>query len=242
MRNTAIEWTDATWNPSTGCTKISPGCDHCYSERLSLRLSKMGLRKYRNGFKFTLHPGELQVPLRWRKPQKIFVNSMSDLFHEEMPFELLKSIFDVMIDANWHIYQILTKRPQRMSRFISDYGRSIPENVWIGVSVENSDWKHRIDVLRRISTRIRFVSFEPLLGSIGKIDLEGISWVIVGGESGPNHRLMSAEWVREIREQCVAFNVPFFFKQWGGLRPKSGGRILDGRTWDEYPTTQLKWR
>jgi protein gp37 len=167
---------------------------------------------------------------------------MSDLFHEEMPFELLKSIFDVMIDANWHIYQILTKRPQRMSRFISDYGRSIPENVWIGVSVENSDWKHRIDVLRRISTRIRFVSFEPLLGSIGKIDLEGISWVIVGGESGPNHRLMSAEWVREIREQCVAFNVPFFFKQWGGLRPKSGGRILDGRTWDEYPTTQLKWR
>jgi len=236
MNHTSIEWTDATWNPTTGCTKISPGCTYCYSERLSLRLRKMGVQKYENEFRFTLHPSQLDLPLRWRKPRKIFVNSMSDLFHEEMPDNFLQSIFSVIKRANWHIYQILTKRPERMLDFVDRHREAIPEHVWMGVTVEAEECKSRIDLLREVPARIRFISFEPLLNPVGTIDLRGVLWVIAGGESGPNRRIMKPEWVREIRDQCVQQCVPFFFKQWGGFRPRSGGRLLDGKTWDEYPS------
>lgn len=236
MRKTAIEWTDATWNPSTGCTKISQGCRNCYSERLSLRLKKMGLRKYRKGFKFTIHPDALEIPLKWRKPRKIFVNSMSDLFHEKMSGDFLVKIFDIMKNADWHNYQILTKRPERMLNYVMNLERTIPDHIWMGVTVENADCKSRIDVLRKIPVKIRFISFEPLLDAIGKLDLKNISWVIVGGESGPKYRNMKTEWIREIRDQAKDQNVMFFFKQWGGLRAKSGGRLLDGKYWNEHPS------
>lgn len=230
----AIEWTDASWNPSTGCSKISPGCRNCYAERLANRLEKMGNPKYKNGFKFTLHEDALEVPLKWRAPRKIFVNSMSDLFHESMPETFLKDCFDVMLKADWHIYQILTKRPDRMLRFVRNYGE-IPDHIWLGTSVELDIYASRIDILRQVPCRTRFVSFEPLLGSVGNVDLEGIAWAIVGGESGPNYRAIQKGWVREIRKQCKEQGVAFFFKQWGGVRPKSGGRMLDGKEWDEYP-------
>jgi protein gp37 len=237
-RKSTIEWTDGTWNPSTGCTKISEGCKFCYAEALAKKLQKIPIEKYRDGFKFTIHPRDLELPLRWTKPQMIFVNSMSDLFHEDMPSWFLFRIFHVMKYADQHIYQILTKRPERMLAFVQEYVRHegpIPDYVWMGVTVENLKAIPRIYTLRRLPCSVRFISAEPLLESLGPLDLSGIDWVIVGGESGPYHRPMNPEWVREIRDQCQAQGVPFFFKQFGGLRPKSGGKELDGRTWLEYP-------
>lgn len=234
--NSSIEWTDASWNPSTGCSKVSPGCRNCYAERLSTRLQKMGKTKYKSGFKFTIHEDSLDLPQRWKAPRKIFVNSMSDLFHELMPDKFLEECFATMTKADWHIYQILTKRPDRMLAFAKRYGK-IPQHIWMGTSVESQLYASRIDLLRKVSCRVKFVSFEPLLGSVGKLDLSGISWAIVGGESGSNYREIRAEWVREIRRQCKQQKVAFFFKQWGGRIPKSGGRELDGREWDEYPFT-----
>jgi len=198
----------------------------------------MGNPKYRNGFNFTLHPEAMELPLKWRDPKKIFVNSMSDLFHESMPADYLKRCFDVMIRADWHVYQILTKRPERMLVFSRSYG-SIPDHVWLGTSVELAMYKSRIDTLREVPVKVRFVSFEPLLGPLGKLDLRGIAWAIAGGESGPNHRPIKPEWVREIREQCHQQGAAFFFKQWGGKTAKSGGRTLDGKEWNEYPPSQV---
>ena len=230
----AIEWTDATWNPTTGCTKVSPGCKNCYAELLARRLKRMGNPKYKNGFKFTVHPDALDLPLNWTEPRKIFVNSMSDLFHESMPEYYLDMCFMVMKKADWHIYQILTKRPERMLAYSRKLGQ-VPSHIWLGTSVEMGLYKRRIDVLRKVPARIRFISFEPLIGPVGSVDLSGISWAIVGGESGPNHRPIKPEWVREIRNQCKRQGVAFFFKQWGGVTHNAGGRLLDSREWNEYP-------
>ena len=231
---TQIEWTDASWNPTTGCTKVSPGCKNCYAERLSTRLKAMGNPKYINGFDLTLHPSALDLPLRWREPRRIFVNSMSDLFHEFVPDDYIHQCFEVMKEADWHSYQILTKRPERMLRFTRKYGK-IPDQIWLGTSVEMGMYNYRIDILRQVKAKIRFISFEPLLNPIGEVDLSGISWAIVGGESGPRHRPIRVEWIRELRDQCLTQKVAFFFKQWGGVRPKSGGRELDGKFWSQYP-------
>jgi protein gp37 len=244
-----IEWTDATWNPVTGCTKVSAGCDNCYAERLALRLRKMGSRRYRNGFTLTLHPEALELPLHWREPRRIFVNSMSDLFHGGVPTEFIDRVFDVMERARWHQFQVLTKRPGRMAAYITGTtpvagelkiatrypGRRVPENVWLGTSVEDARVVGRVDHLRRIPAPVRFLSCEPLIGPLRDIDLSGIDWVIVGGESGPHHRPIEKEWVRAIRRSCREQRVAFFFKQWGGAMSKSGGRVLDGRTYDQMP-------
>lgn len=233
MSTSKIEWTESTWNPLTGCTKISPGCKHCYAERMAKRLQAMGLEKYVNGFKLTLHSEALEEPLTWTKPQHIFVNSMSDLFHEEVPTNFVLRVFDVMRRAHWHQFQVLTKRAERLLGL--DPQIRWPGNVWMGVSVENADYTYRIDLLRRTGAAIKFLSLEPLLGPLPNLDLRGIDWVIVGGESGPHARPMSPEWAREIRDQCLRARVPFFFKQWGGTRKKNTGRLLDDRTWDELP-------
>jgi protein gp37 len=230
--NTAIEWTDKTWNPTVGCNKVSPGCKHCYAETITKRFRN----HFPNGFAFTLHPERLDEPRRWRKPSRVFVNSMSDLFHERMPLGFLREIFDVMQDCPRHVFQILTKRHERMVELAQQL--PWPENVWMGVSVENEDYTHRVDYLRRVPAAVRFLSCEPLLGPL-ELNLEGIHWVIVGGESGPGHRPIEADWVRSIRDQADASVASFFFKQWGGLRPKSGGRELDGRTYDEMPDAYL---
>lgn len=228
-----IEWTDATWNPVTGCTKISPGCTHCYAERLAKRLKAMGQANYRNGFKLTLQPQMLELPLRWKTPKRIFVNSMSDLFHEDVPTDYIKSVFDIMGRASWHQYQVLTKRSGR----VLELKRQLEwaPQIWMGVSVENNKYKFRIDDLRETSAHVKFLSLEPLLGPLGKLNLRGIDWAIVGGESGPGARLVDAEWVTEIRDQCLEAGVAFFFKQWGGVQKKKTGRTLEGRTWDEMP-------
>jgi len=231
--HSAIEWTDSTWNPVTGCTKISPGCKHCYAERLAGRLQAMGNPRYRSGFAVTLHPDQLTLPLRWRRPRRIFVNSMSDLFHESVPSDYIHQVFEAMAQARWHVFQVLTKRAERLEALAPRL--PWPSNVWQGVSVENADYTWRIDHLRAVPASVRFLSVEPLLGPIPSLPLEGIDWVIVGGESGPGHRRVDPDWVGEVRDQCVAASVPFFFKQWGGRTPKSGGRLLDGRTWDEMP-------
>lgn len=233
MSTSKIEWTDSTWNPLTGCTKVSPGCKHCYAERMANRLKAIGNPNYQNGFRLTIHEHVLNLPLTWKTPQNIFVNSMSDLFHEDVPFEFISHVFDVMKQASWHTFQVLTKRSARLAELASDI--EWPDNVWMGVSVENSDYKFRIDHLRHIGARIKFLSLEPLLGPIPQIDLTGIDWVIVGGESGPKARRMEEKWVIDIRDQCVNANVPFFFKQWGGVNKKKTGRILQGLTWDEMP-------
>ena len=233
----SIEWTDATWNPTTGCSKVSPGCKNCYAQRLSQRLQKMGNPKYKNGFRFTTHPDALNLPLTWRSPRKIFVNSMSDLFHEHMPESFLRRCFAVMEEADWHIYQVLTKRPERMLSFTQEYGH-VPDHIWLGTSVEMGMYKPRIEILKKADCRVKFISFEPLIGPIGDVDLSGISWAIAGGESGPFHRPVLKEWVREIRDQCRSQGVSFFFKQWGGITPKSGGRRLDGREWNQYPSLE----
>ena len=230
----AIEWTDATWNPTTGCTKVSPGCKNCYAELLARRLKRMGNPKYKNGFKFTVHPDALDLPLKWTEPRKIFVNSMSDLFHESMPEYYLDMCFMVMKTANWHVYQILTKRPERMLAYTRKLGE-IPAHIWLGTSVEMGMYKKRIEILRKVPAQIRFISFEPLIGPVGAVDLSGVSWAIVGGESGQHHRPIKPEWVREIRNQCKLQGVAFFFKQWGGATHNAGGRLLDNREWNEYP-------
>jgi protein gp37 len=230
----AIEWTDATWNPLTGCTKISPGCKHCYAERLSRRLQAMGNPKYENGFRLTLHEAALETPLRWVKPRMIFVNSMSDLFHRHVPDDFVLRVFGVMVQAHWHRFQVLTKRPERL--YAMDDGLPWRDNIWMGVSVENASYTSRIELLRQTHARVKFLSLEPLLGPLTELDLTGIDWVIVGGESGPGARPIREEWVAEIRDQCLAADVAFFFKQWGGVQKHRSGRLLEGRTWDEMPS------
>ncbi len=231
--NTAIEWTEATWNPVTGCTRISTGCKNCYAERLARRLQAMGCYNYRNGFEVTLQPRMLRRPFAWKRPRRVFVNSMSDLFHDDVPASHIRRVFQIMNTANWHEYQVLTKRSKRLSQVASTLAWST--NIWMGVSVESKAYTFRIDHLRNTPAAIKFVSFEPLLGSITEVDLAGIDWVIVGGESGPRARSMQETWVLEILDHCRRFGVPFFFKQWGGIRRTVAGRLLKGRTWDEYP-------
>jgi len=230
----SIEWTDATWNPITGCTKISPGCTHCYAERLAARLKAMGNPRYRNGFEISVHADLLSLPLRWRRPRRIFVNSMSDLFHDQIPDDIIRQVFEVMNQAHWHIFQVLTKRSDRLAALSRSL--SWARNIWQGVSVESERYVSRINDLQAVPAAIRFLSIEPLLGPIPRLPLTGVSWVIVGGESGGGRRPMHPAWARQIRDQCVAAGVPFFFKQWGGRTPKSGGRELDGRVWDEIPS------
>jgi protein gp37 len=232
-QNSSIEWTEATWNPVTGCTKISAGCVHCYAERMAKRLKAMGQARYRNGFEVTLQPDVLEVPLHWKRPRMIFVNSMSDLFHEEVPADYIAKVFAVMQKASQHTFQVLTKRPERAAELAPDL--PWPANVWMGTTVERADYLHRIRSLKKIPAAIRFLSLEPLLGPLPKLPLKDIHWVIVGGESGPDARPMQAKWVFQIREQCQANDVPFFFKQWGGVIKSLAGRKLEGRSWDEMP-------
>ena len=231
--HSGIEWTESTWNPVTGCTKVSPGCAHCYAERMALRLQAMGQPKYANGFKVTTHEHTLELPLGWQKPQTIFVNSMSDLFHEDVPPDFIRKVFDIMRRASWHTFQLLTKRSKRLLQL----NREIdwPPNVWMGVSVETQEYLFRIQHLRQANAHLKFLSLEPLLGPLPSLDLQGTDWVIVGGESGPGARPMKEEWVIDIRDRCLAAGIPFFFKQWGGVRKKRTGRVLQGRTWDEMP-------
>lgn len=226
----AIEWTDRTWNPTTGCNKVSPGCKFCYAEAITKRFKQ----NFPEGFRFVIHPDRLDEPRRWKKSSRIFVNSMSDLFHEDMPIDFLKRIFNVMEECPQHVFQILTKRSKRMVDIAAEHILNWPPNVWVGVSVETQNYVHRIDHLRQIPANVRFLSCEPLLGPL-ELNLDGIHWVITGGESGPKHRPIEPEWVTSIRNQCRASNVAFFHKQWGGVRPKSNGRLLDGRTYDEMP-------
>lgn len=234
---TTIEWTDSTWNPVTGCTKISAGCDHCYAERFSERFRGTPNHPFRTGFDLTLRPERLEQPLRWREPRMIFVNSMSDLFHKGIPKEFMGRVFETMECAHWHTFQILTKRSSLMRDFLRRRysSQSGPVHMWFGVSVEDGGKKSRIRHLREAPAGVRFLSIEPLIGPVGMLDLTGIDWVIVGGESGPGARPMHSDWVREVRDQCLRQGVAFFFKQWGGLRPKSGGRELDGREWNQFP-------
>lgn len=237
MTTSRIEWTESTWNPITGCTKISSGCKNCYAERMALRLQAMGQSNYIDGFQLSLHEHMLERPLEWKKPQLIFVNSMSDLFHEDVPVDFIQKIFDVMRRAYWHNFQVLTKRSERMLELSVDI--DWPPNVWMGVSVESSKYKFRIDHLRRTKAKTKFLSLEPLLGPLSALDVSGIDWVIVGGESGPGARPIEESWVTEIRDQCLLAQVPFFFKQWGGANKKKSGRILQGRTWDQLPVAKV---
>lgn len=232
LRST-IEWTETTWNPVTGCTKISAGCVNCYAERMATRLQAMGQANYAHGFRVTLHEHMLEMPLRWRKPQTIFVNSMSDLFHEDVPEDFILEVFGVMKRAEQHRFQVLTKRSERLADM--RYRLPWPDNVWMGVTVESTRYLHRTDDLRATDAAVKFCSIEPLLGAIPDLDLDGIDWVIVGGESGPGARPMNAQWVRQIRDACREQNVPFFFKQWGGFHKKQAGCLLDGREWKQYP-------
>jgi protein gp37 len=231
--NSNIEWTEATWNPLTGCSKVSPGCKNCYAERLAMRLQAMGQPNYVNGFELTMHEHALDLPLRWKKPQTIFVNSMSDLFQEDVPIKFIQRTFDVMKRAYWHRFQILTKRSERLLDLSPQL--TWTPNIWMGVSVENEDYTFRIDYLRKTEAKVKFLSLEPLLGPLHNLDLKKIDWVIVGGESGPGARPMLKSWVVDLCKQCQKTEVPFFFKQWGGRNKKKTGRILDGRTWDEMP-------
>jgi protein gp37 len=231
----AIELTESTWNPLTGCTKISPGCKHCYAERLAHRLQAMGNPNYANGFKLTLHEHARDLPRTWKKRQMIFVNSMSDLFHNDVPLEFIQRVFNVMRQAHWHRFQVLTKRAERVAE-LSPHLDWAP-NIWMGVSVETQRYTHRIDYLRQTGAHIRFLSLEPLLGPLRQLDLTDIDWAIVGGESGPGARPMNPSWVIDIRNQCQQAGVAFFPKQWGGVRKKRSGRLLEGRTWDEMPVT-----
>jgi protein gp37 len=239
-----IEWTDATWNPVTGCTEVSPGCDNCYAKTFAERWRGVKGHPYEQGFDLRLWPERLQYPLAWRKPRRIFTNSMSDLFHRDVPADFILNVFETMVRADWHTYQVLTKRPSRLVSLLpkimhifEQIGHSSwPSHIWMGVSVESLQYKWRVDQLRKVPSPVRFISAEPLLGSLEALDIEGINWLIVGGESGPKHRACNPEWVRELRDKCLSNGVAFFFKQWGGRTPKAGGRELDGRTWDEYPS------
>ncbi len=231
--NSDIEWTDATWNPVTGCNKISPGCKNCYAERMAKRLQAMGQPRYRNGFKLTLQPDALEEPLSWSKPKLVFVNSMSDLFHDDVSLEFIRKVFSVIERAPQHAFQVLTKRADRLLELSPDL--VWPKNLWMGVSVETQDYVWRIERLRQVKCAVRFLSVEPLLGPIPRLPLTGIDWVIVGGESGPRAREMKPEWARAIRNRCRRYGVPFFFKQWGGVWKHKTGRKLDGRLWDQMP-------
>ncbi|MGY1845460.1 DUF5131 family protein [Modestobacter sp. SYSU DS0875] len=240
--NSTIEWTEATWNPTTGCDQISSGCDNCYALTLAKRLKAMGADKYQTdgdprtsgpGFGVALHPQALRVPLTWRQPRLVFVNSMSDLFHARVPLDFVREVFAVMAATPQHTYQVLTKRAARLRKVAAQL--DWPDNLWMGVSVENSDALDRVDDLRAVPAAVRFLSCEPLLGPLDGIALAGIDWVIAGGESGPAHRVMDPAWVTGLRDACQAATVPFFFKQWGGRTPKAGGRVLDGLLWDEMP-------
>jgi protein gp37 len=243
---TAIEWTEATWNPTTGCDQTSPGCDHCYALTLAKRLKAMGQAKYQNdgdprtsgpGFRLTLHPDALDIPRSWATPKKVFVNSMSDLFHPDVPEDFILQVFEVMVETPRHEYQVLTKRSKRLALMADRL--PWPENVWIGVSIENQKYAFRGEHLKEVPAAVRFISAEPLIGSV-ELDLEGIDWLIAGGESGGRARPTDPDWVRSLRDDCVAGGVAFFFKQWGGHHPKAGGRELDGRLWSEYPRPRVR--
>ena len=233
MSSTKIEWTEATWNPTTGCTKISLGCKNCYAERMTKRLQAMGVAKYNDGFKLRIHPEVLTEPYSWRNPRTVFVNSMSDLFHKDMPFEFIEQVFKVMNENPLHTFQVLTKRADVLFQYASKLKWT--KNIWMGVTVEHQENIDRIDYLRRIDANVKFLSIEPLLSNITNLNLDNIDWVIVGGESGPKSRPMDKGWVLKIKEQCVNQSTPFFFKQWGGTNKKKSGRLLDGQTWDEMP-------
>jgi protein gp37 len=232
-QTTSIEWTESTWNPVTGCTKISPGCAHCYAERMAKRLCAMGQVRYRDGFKVTLQSDVVEMPLHWRRPRMIFVNSMSDLFHKDVPVEFIARCFTVMQRASQHTFQVLTKRPERAAELAPHL--PWPGNVWMGTTVESADYVHRIGFLTQIPATVRFLSLEPRLGPISRLPLKGIHWVIVGGESGPSARPIEPRWVLQLRNRCVDQNVPFFFKQWGGVNKSLAGRHLDGQIWEEMP-------
>jgi protein gp37 len=238
MAQSSIEWTEMTWNPTTGCSKISTGCKFCYAEIMSKRLKAMGVEKYKDNFKVRTHEEALKIPYTWKHSKVVFVNSMSDLFHKEIPLEFIQKVFKVMNDNPQHVFQVLTKRAERLLELHTELKWT--HNIWMGVSVENAKEKHRIDDLRKINARVKFLSLEPLLAHLGEIDLENIDWVIVGGESGHKPRPMDADWVLDIQEQCKEKNVAFFFKQWGGKNKKANGRILNGRTYDEMPEIELQ--
>lgn len=233
MSSSKIEWTESTWNPVTGCSKISPGCANCYAERMAKRLQAMGQQNYAKGFEVTTHPHMLDLPLRWNKPKMIFVNSMSDLFHEKVPEQFILEIFQIMKKASWHTFQVLTKRSSRLAEIAVRL--PWPKNVWMGVTIENSDCAFRLEHLKSVPSALRFLSMEPLLGPVANMDLAGIDWVIVGGESGPGARPMAKEWILDIRKQCNNADVSFFFKQWGGINKKSAGRLLDGKLYNAIP-------
>lgn len=233
MRKTKIEWTESTWNPSTGCTKISAGCANCYAFRMANRLKAMGVAKYADGFKLAIHPEVLREPASWKKPRTVFVNSMSDIFHEDIPDEFIKKVFHVMSNHPQHTFQVLTKRAERLA-LVADR-LEWTKNIWMGVTVENADYKYRIESLKYSEAFVKFLSIEPLIGPIGKLDIQGIDWVIVGGESGPNARIIEKDWVIDIQRQCNEQGVHFFFKQWGGKNKKKAGRLLDGKIYDAMP-------
>ena len=233
MSKSKIEWTESTWNPVSGCTKISRGCDNCYAEHMAMRLKAMGTRGYENGFEVTMHPHALEKPLKMKKPQVIFVNSMSDIFHEKIPNEFIFQIFEVMNKAHWHTFQVLTKRPKRLAKLAGKLNWT--DNIWMGVTVEANEYVDRVDYLRDCPAKIKFLSLEPLIDSVDKLDYRGIDWVIAGGESGYGARVMQKEWVLEIRDRCKNENIDFFFKQWGGVNKKKAGRLLDGKYYDAMP-------
>ncbi|OHD67541.1 MAG: hypothetical protein A2W19_01575 [Spirochaetes bacterium RBG_16_49_21] len=234
----SIEWTESSWNPITGCTKISAGCKNCYAERMAERLKKMGQRNYTNGFNLSIHESMFDLPMKWKKPQMIFVNSMSDLFHEDMPFPVINKIFDTMNKSYWHTFQILTKRSHILYKY-HDY-LHWTDNIWMGVTIESQDYLHRIDDLRKTNAITKFISFEPLLSDINNLNLKGIDWVIAGGESGPKARAVKEEWILQIKDACISQNVPFFFKQWGGFNKKKSGRLLLQREWNQMPVISMK--
>jgi protein gp37 len=239
-QTSAIEWTEATWNPVTGCSEVSPGCAHCYAKTFAQRWRGIPGHPYEQGFDLRLWPERLDIPLRWRKPRIIFVNSMSDLFHEEIPTEFIADVFATMRAAHWHTFQVLTKRHERLAELKEELDWT--PNVWMGVTIENRRFVHRADVLRSVPAAVRFISAEPLLGPLEGLDLRGIDWLIAGGESGPRHRRIDGDWVRDLRDRCAKHDVAFFFKQWGGPRPKSRGRKLDGRSWDNLPRPRTRRR
>lgn len=240
MAQSSIEWTEMTWNPTTGCDKISTGCKFCYAEVMSKRLQAMGVEKYKNDFKLTIHEDELNKPYNWRKPRIVFVNSMSDLFHKDVPIDFIKKVFKVMKDNPQHVFQVLTKRADVLRYYDSEGILEWTHNIWMGVSVENSTVMNRIELLRETGARVKFLSCEPLIGATPNLPLKGIDWVIVGGESGRKPRLMKEEWVIDIKNQCLEADVSFFFKQWGGTNKKKTGRIFEGKTWDEMPEIELQ--
>jgi len=235
-QNSSIEWTEATWNPVTGCTKVGPGCKHCYAERMAKRLQAMGHANYANGFKLTLQPQMLELPLKWKKSRAIFVNSMGDLFHDDVPTPYIRQVFEIMRRAHWHRFQVLTKYVKRLAVARLEQNLNWPPNVWMGVSIETQEFVYRIDYLRQTNAAVKFLSLEPLLGALPNLDLNRINWVIVGGESGPKSRPMKETWAIDIRDQCRDSGVPFFFKQWSGKNKKKAGRLLEGQTWNGFPS------